>query len=137
MRHARPTREKVHDEVEDALSSEFNDLKFVCAQLEKKVAAVKGESSRLGAHAAVLEANIKDKTDALGADRAVLYLDDNGDAASSAASSVYAHSAMTSSSVGSRAATVDRIAKLEAELDAARAGRMRMESQLDAAVAGR
>jgi hypothetical protein len=49
-------REKVHDEVEDALASEFNDLKFVCAQIDKKIAAVKGEASRLSAHAAVLEA---------------------------------------------------------------------------------
>lgn len=138
MRHARPAREKVHDEVEDALSSEFNDLKFVCAQLEKKIAAVKGESARLGAHAAALEANIKDKVGASATDRAVLYLQDGADAASVAASSVYVHSAVSGvSSVGSRAVAVERIAKLEAELDAARAGRMRMESELEAAIGGR
>lgn len=133
MRHARPAREKVHDEVEDALSSEFNDLRFVCAQLEKKIAAVKGESARLSAHAATLEANIKDKVGALATDRAVLYLEDDADATSVAASSVYVHSAV---SVGSRAATVDRIDKLEAELDAARAGRARMEAELEAAIGG-
>ena len=131
MRHARPSREKVHDEVEDALYSEFNDLKYVCAQLEKKIAAVKGEHARLAGHAAMLEANIKDKNDALAADRAVLYLDD---AASDAASSVYEHSIMSRSSVGSRAAAVDKITKLEAELEAARAERMRMESELDAVI---
>lgn len=137
MRHARPAREKVHDEVEDALSSEFNDLNYICSQLEKKIAAVNGERARLAAHAAVLEANVADKTNALAADRAVLYLDDAAETASNAASSVYAHSSASGSSVGSRAMAADRIAKLEGELDAARAARMRMEAEFEAAVGRR
>jgi hypothetical protein len=138
MRHARPAREKVHDEVEDALSSEFNDLRFVSVQLERKIAAVTGESSRLHAHAVVLRANIKDKTEALAADRAVLALDDRDDAMSMV-SSVYQHSVVSAggSAVGSRVGAVERIAALETELEAARAGRMMMESELRAATDGR
>jgi|AntAceMinimDraft_5_1070358.scaffolds.fasta_scaffold04357_2 hypothetical protein len=138
MRHARPAREKVHDEVEDALSSEFNDLRFVSVQLERKIAAVTGESSRLHAHAVVLRANIKDKTEALAADRAVLALDHRDDARSMV-SSVYQHSVVSAggSAVGSRVGAVERIAALETELEAARAGRMMMESELRAATDGR
>lgn len=132
MRHARPDREKVADEVEGALASEFNDLNYVCSQLEKKIALVKGEIARLTAHAASLQANINDKAGALVADRAVLHLDDNIDTVSEAATSIYAHSAVSRASGASRADAMDRIAKLEAELDSVRAGRMKMEEKLKA-----
>jgi len=123
MRHQRPQRELVHDEVEEALTSELNDLKFVCASIEKKLAAVKKEIARLMAHAATLEANIQDKHDALGVDSAVLHLDDRASVASSK---------FAPSSVGSRrSATTAKIDALEQELYAARESRRAMEQELE------
>jgi predicted nuclease with TOPRIM domain len=72
LRKQRPTRELVHDEVEDALTQEFHDLQVICSNLDTKMKQVNKEISCLQTTLDSLENNVGDKDSAFHLDMACL-----------------------------------------------------------------
>merc|ERR1719183_941773 len=120
MRKKRPTRELVHDEVEDALTQEFHDLQVIVSNLEQKMKQVDREIAGLLTTLQQLEANITDKNSALGLDMKCIEM--------RAAGSVASTNASRASS--SMLALQQKIDNMESQLVDARKSRMMMEQQL-------
>jgi len=127
IRRNRPERELVHDEVEDALTAEFNDLRFITQQLAEKLKAVNREILHLRSAAEELKSNIADKAAALSMDEACLSQVENARSTASVASFA----------TSTRSATAQRIEELEQSLMEARDSRQRMETQLNSLLATR
>ena len=118
IRRQRPDRELVHDEVEDALKSEFNDLHYISHQLEAKLKAVNKEIAHLQMTAAQLELNIEDKVAALNMDSSVLKLSPGPPS-------------MASRATSTRSMTLEKINALEASLAETGQSRIKLEKELE------
>ncbi|KAK3243208.1 hypothetical protein CYMTET_47127 [Cymbomonas tetramitiformis] len=118
MRKQRPSRELVHDEVEDALTQEFKDLQVIVQNLEAKLKQVKKEIDTLESNKHQLELNIKDKAKALSLDKQCIQMEVSSQA--SAASTRASQAALLQS----------KIAAMEAELQTAKSSRENMEDQM-------
>ena len=129
MRKERPGRELVHDEVEDALSSEVQELKYIIKNLQEKIRLVNKELAALRASESQLLANIADKDRAYDLDARCLMLDGRR-TMSEAPPPTDIMSAIGATTMGgttSASNTLQRIEELESELNAARENRADME----------
>jgi len=122
MRKQRPTRELVHDEVEDALTQEFHDLQVIVNNMEQKIKGVEREIQVLNANMQQLDANIVDKASALSLDTQCMDLRVAGSVAGSVVSS--------RASNGSMQVLQQKIDSMEHQLTDARKSRQQMETKL-------
>ena len=128
MRKERPGRELVHDEVEDALSQEVQELKYIIKNLNEKIRLVGRETSALRASEAQLVANIADKNRSYDMDARCLMLDGRP-TLSAVPPATVATTLMATTAAGTQQSnTMARIEELEEELEAARNSRQAMES---------
>uniref|UniRef100_A0A7S0QYA8 Tektin n=1 Tax=Pyramimonas obovata TaxID=1411642 RepID=A0A7S0QYA8_9CHLO len=124
LRKQRPTRELVHDEVEDALTQEYQDLQTICNNLEMKMAQVNKEIASLSTTLASLESTVDDKDCAFSLDMQCLDL--------KAPTSIACSSVRTGRTKSSAImALQDKIEKMESQLSDARSQRMHMESEIE------
>lgn len=132
LRKQRPTRELVHDEVEDALTQEFHDLQVICSNLDTKMKQVNKEISCLQTTLDSLENNVGDKDSAFHLDMACLDIKAPTSIASTMRTVGTNKSGKTS---GTKASTVkelqDKIDKMESQLSDARQSREHMEHEVE------
>lgn len=132
LRNTRPTRERVNDEVEIALTQELNHLKAMSTKLTEKINAIDSEVAQLSANANSLQANIADKDASLKLDEHCIMLDGRPSLSRppESVASLQMSDAGRSRASSARSSTLAKIAELEAELATAKKERMNMESTL-------